>query len=156
MMSKPTRGSTSVEIAAPPEAVYDLVSDVTRTGEWSPECRSCTWLGSPGEVGSRFRGRNRRGPLRWSTTAEVTEAIRPTQFAFATIFRGSPATRWSYELERSGTGTRLTESFETVHIPAALAFVEQLLVPKRQEQLEAGLEDSLARIKAVAESTAGS
>ncbi|HAY67306.1 MAG TPA: hypothetical protein DCY82_03325, partial [Acidimicrobiaceae bacterium] len=27
----------SIEIAASPEAVYDLVSDVTRMGEWSPE-----------------------------------------------------------------------------------------------------------------------
>jgi hypothetical protein len=30
------RGRHSIDIAAPPELVYDLIADVTRTGEWSP------------------------------------------------------------------------------------------------------------------------
>jgi uncharacterized protein YndB with AHSA1/START domain len=48
----------SVEIAAPPDAVYDLIADVTRMGEWSPECVRCRWLDGAQEArpGARFRG----------------------------------------------------------------------------------------------------
>ena len=33
----------SRDIAAPPEAVYAAISDVTRMGEWSEECHTCEW-----------------------------------------------------------------------------------------------------------------
>jgi hypothetical protein len=44
------------DIAAPPEAVYAAISDVTRMGEWSEECYACVWrdavdgpaVGAPG------------------------------------------------------------------------------------------------------------
>ncbi|HTO00672.1 MAG TPA: SRPBCC family protein, partial [Microthrixaceae bacterium] len=37
------RLETAREIAASPEAAYAAISDVTRMGEWSPECHSCEW-----------------------------------------------------------------------------------------------------------------
>ena len=60
-------------VTARPELVWDLVADVTRVGEWSPECIRAAWLGDPGrpQPGARFTGRNRiaerlrvRGDLR--------------------------------------------------------------------------------------------
>ena len=33
----------SVTVEASAETLYDMVSDITRTGEWSPVCRSCWW-----------------------------------------------------------------------------------------------------------------
>ena len=58
----------TVHIDAPPEAVWAVIADVTRGGEWSGESRGCVWLNGAGsvEVGARFRGRNRRGPFSWS------------------------------------------------------------------------------------------
>jgi uncharacterized protein YndB with AHSA1/START domain len=32
------RGHAGIDIAAPPERVFGLITDVTRMGEWSPEC----------------------------------------------------------------------------------------------------------------------
>ena len=57
-------------INAPAEAVYDLVTDVTRMGEWSPENEGGEWLDAARGpvVGARFRGRNKR-KLSWKTTA---------------------------------------------------------------------------------------
>jgi hypothetical protein len=150
-MGQPTTASRSIEIDASPEAVYDVVADVTRTGEWSPECHTCVWLGTPGQVGSRFKGSNRNGPARWSTTAEVTAADRGREFAFATIFRKDHATRWRYTMVGEGSGTRLAESFETVRTPALIALAERLFLRHRQEQLESGIEATLARIKAIVE-----
>lgn len=60
------RDEVSTHVAASPDEVYDLVSDVTRTPEYSPEIRRCTWLdGATGPaVGARFAAVNKvaRGP----------------------------------------------------------------------------------------------
>ena len=87
-MGVPTSGSATITIDARPEAVYDLVADVTRMGEWSPECVSCEWLDTPGAEGSRFRGRNRNGPARWTTTAKVLRADRGREFTLRDAAQG--------------------------------------------------------------------
>jgi ribosome-associated toxin RatA of RatAB toxin-antitoxin module len=35
--------SESILISRSAEALYDLISDVTRMGEWSPVCKACWW-----------------------------------------------------------------------------------------------------------------
>ena len=150
-MSVPTTASRSIDIGAAPEAVYDLVSDVTRTGEWSPECRGCDWLGEVGAVGARFKGHNKRGPARWTTTAEVIAAERPREFAFATMNGDEQGTVWRYRIEPGGGGTILTESFEAVSAPWLITFAEKYILRNRQAQLEEGIDATLARIKAIAE-----
>lgn len=153
-MSAPTHAERTVTVDAPPEAVYDLVADVTRMGDWSPECVACEWLDEPGQLGSKFRGHNRLGLARWSTTAEVVAAERPLTFAFATLYRGGVSTRWTYTLRAIDTGTELSESFESVRTPAYIALAERLFIRNRQEQLETGIDQTLATIKTVAEAGA--
>ena len=57
------KGSAEIEINAPADKVYWLVSDVIKMGQWSPECYRCEWLGGAvvAEVGARFKGYNRHG-----------------------------------------------------------------------------------------------
>lgn len=109
-------GQASIVIAAAPERVWALVSDVTRTGEWSPENVGGTWLdGATGPaVGARFRGTNRRAKRSWSTTCEVLVADPDREFAFATGSAARAQTIWRYQLEPVSEGTRVTESFELV------------------------------------------
>ena len=151
-MSLPTTAEAATEIAAPVNLVYDLIADVTRMGEWSPECVSCNWLDDPGRVGSTFRGHNRRGLALWSTVAKVLVAERPRVFSFATLHRDRVATRWTYHLE-GDERTRLTESFEAVTTPRLFGALERLVIRDRQRQLEHGIATTLAAIKAEAEST---
>lgn len=63
-MTTATTGQARIEIDASPQRVYELVSDITRMGEWSPECYRCEWLdgATTATVGARFRGHNRLGP----------------------------------------------------------------------------------------------
>ena len=150
-MTVPTTATATIEIAAPPTFVYDLVTDVTRMGEWSPECVQCEWRGEPGKVGSTFRGRNRSGLARWSTTAKVLVANRPREFTFATQYRGDTSTRWSYKFYGDDTTTTVSESFESVRTPFFIGLVERWFIRGRQAQLEAGMAQTLAAIKAVAE-----
>lgn len=94
------------QIRAASSVVYDLVSDVTRMGRWSPETTSCRWVGDATgpAVSARFRGTNKRGPMRWTTTCTVTAAEPGRRFAFDVDFVGVPISRWSYDLEPTADG----------------------------------------------------
>jgi len=108
-------------VRAEPSVVYDLISDVTRMGSWSPETTSCRWLGDAigPAVGARFRGTNRHGPLlRWTTACTVTAAVPGRRFAFDVDFAGVPIARWAYDLEPSSTGCIVTESWEDRRVGA--------------------------------------
>ena len=88
--------SASVVVAVPPEELYDLVSDVTRTGEWSPVCVACWWdEGATGRAGDWFTGRNVTPERTWETRSQVAVADRGREFA--RLVGGSRA-RWGYTL----------------------------------------------------------
>jgi hypothetical protein len=111
------QGSVTVHFAAPPAGVWDLVSDVTRIGEFSPETFEARWLdGATGpRAGARFRGhvrRNGRGPVYW-TTCTVTVSDPGREFAFAVNGPGGTIVNtWRYRLDPRENGTDVTESFE--------------------------------------------
>ena len=108
--------SVTAHIAAPPEAVYDLVADLPRMGEWSPECTSVAWRGgaTAAAPGVRFRGRNRNGVRRWSTTCTVVAAERGKELAWDVKAPGGfPVARWRYTFAPSPDGgCEVTESTE--------------------------------------------
>jgi uncharacterized protein YndB with AHSA1/START domain len=145
------RGSVTVHMAAPPERVWDLVSDVTKIGRFSPETFEAEWLdGATGPApGVRFRGHVRRngwGPVYWTTCSVVTcEPGR--EFAFAV---GNGLNTWRYRLEPSGDGTDVTESFELADKPA-LRLYWALLGPFRGRTNENGMRTTLERMKALVE-----
>ena len=129
------------------------VSDVRRTGEWSHECRSGSWLdgADAAAVGVRFRGRNRHGWLRWTRTCELVAVDAPSALAWRTVpTRLFPdSTEWRIELTAEGQGTRISQSFRVVRTTQLLDPVYALLIPDHQDR-DARLADDLARIGAVA------
>lgn len=147
------RGSESIDIAAPAERVYDLVADVTRMGQWSPECYRCVWLdgATRAEVGARFRGYNRVGPYRWERMAVITAADRGRDFSFTTLddHNGREQTQWHYRFESLPSGTRLTESFQFLWCPTVERIFE-VFVP-RGRQVDRGMKETLRRVKWAAE-----
>jgi len=158
-MDKGTTGQARVHVNATPEALYDMVSDVTRMREWSPETIKCAWIdGATGPApGARFKGTNKRGFIRWSTKPEVLVADRGREFTFVTASSG-PSTKWTYRFEPSAQGgTDLVESFELLDPDSPIvAFVERhiMRINDRKADLEAGMQRTLERIKAVAERAA--
>ncbi|WP_436758343.1 NAD(P)-binding domain-containing protein [Streptosporangium sp. V21-05] len=148
----------SIWIDADPQAVWDLVSDVTRMGRWSPECRRCVWIGGRRGVGARFVGVNRRGWVVWVTTNEVEEAELGKSFAFRTRTNG---VRWSYRLEPEGGGTLLTERWDVSgqspgQRKRTASFANLALggYKEHTEELRDGMHMTLERIKAAAEQQA--
>ena len=147
----------TVEIAAPPERVYGLVSDIGRMGEWSPECVRCSWAkGATGPaVGARFRAKNKggRGPA-WFNTPTVLVADAGREFAFNRNGPGIGSYTWRYVMEPTATGTRITESFDAERpLGPVMTWVTEKWTGSldRDADLRAGMATTLARIKAAAE-----
>ncbi|GII79201.1 hypothetical protein Sru01_41830 [Sphaerisporangium rufum] len=116
----------------PPERVWELVTDVARVPEWSPECWKTEWLdGADGGVraGRRFAGSNRRQDREWTVTCLVTEADAPRAFGWSVLDRAEdperPSSRWRYELAPAGPGrTLVRHSF--VHGPGESGLREMM------------------------------
>jgi hypothetical protein len=102
-------------IEASPRTLYELVSDVTRTPEITPDIVSCNWVdGATGPaVGARFKAINKagRGP-NWSNKPVVTVADPDKEFAFARTEPFAGTVTWRYTFTPEGTGTRITESYQ--------------------------------------------
>lgn len=152
------RGSVTVHMAAPPEIVWDVVADVTRIGEFSPETFEAEWVdGATGpELGAKFRGhvkRNGIGPVYW-TPCKVTSCEPGRDFGFAVYGGGRPLNNWRYQLQpTSDGGTEVTESFELA--PEGFLKVYWLLLGTlRGRTNERGMRQTLDRIKVVAEADA--
>jgi uncharacterized protein YndB with AHSA1/START domain len=151
--------TVSVDVAAPAEQVWALVSDLPRMREWSPETTGVVWLdGATGpSVGARFRGSNRVGFRRWSTTCTIVACDPPSELAWdvTTVF-GIKIAQWRYQIESTGDlSCRLTESTtdqRTGFFPTLLGNVATG-VTDRAEHNRRGMEATLARIKAAAEPT---
>jgi uncharacterized protein YndB with AHSA1/START domain len=146
----------TVHVEAPPERLWSLVTDVTQTGRWSPECTGCAWEDGADRavVGARFKGHNRHGPVRWTTHCEVVAADAPTHFAFQVKESGM---RWGYRFEPDGAGgTNLTEYRDkTRQIPLPVRLVQKsgILGRNREDLMVEGMRDTLERVKSAAEQT---
>lgn len=112
------QASVSLHIDAPPLQVWELVSDITRMGEYSPEVIEARWIGGATgpEVGARYKGhvkRNEMGPTYW-TVCEVTESVPGEVFEFAVMAGDRRINTWRYEFRPDGNGTEVTESFRLI------------------------------------------
>ena len=150
-----TTGSASVVINRDPATVFALIIDVTRTGEWSPECTGGRWVGDAAgpAVGAKFEGDNALvvGGMtlkRWTTTSEVTEYVPGERFAFL----AEEYTTWRYDLEPIGDGTRVTESFDFTTASATQRFLYETVV-RRPASMVKGMQKTLDRMKAHLEAT---
>jgi hypothetical protein len=111
-MAYPT--AVSREIAAPAGKVWALVSDLPRMGEWSPENAGGTWTkGATGPaLGAVFKGTNKNGFRRWSTSVTVVACEPGKVFEFAVTSGPLAVANWRYEFEETDSGCRVTESWE--------------------------------------------
>jgi hypothetical protein len=151
----PWGGEVASESVALPERLWDLVSDVTSMGAWSPECRSCEWSGGATgpEIGARFIGHSRRGPIRFSRACEVTASDPGREFAFRTMFRGKESVRWRYRFEPTATGTRVSESFEVMSMPPWVRLLHRIpgMRAKARRDVAGSMTTTLGRLVAAAE-----
>jgi hypothetical protein len=148
------RHSDSIVIARTARELYDMVSDVTRMGEWSPVCRSCWWDEGAGPwAGAGFTGRNETPERTWETHSVIEVAEPGREFAF--LVNGGWV-RWGYTFEPVEAATRLTESWQ--FLPAGQQGFHERYgdsadteIAKRTRAAHEGIPKTLAAIKAAAE-----
>ncbi len=153
-MPQPLPISASVVVAASPDAVWAVVSDVTRMPEWSPELRRLFVLGRrEPRVGMRLLGINRRGYAAWPTTSRVVRFEPGRAVAWKT--RESGAT-WTYELEPVEGGTRVTGRRDLPKFTLGTTLMAPLIggADGHDQELADGIRATLERIKATVEATA--
>lgn len=149
------RDSVTVQMNATPDDVWALISDVTRTGEFSPETFECQWLDGATEpaVGNRFRGhvnRNNSGVKYW-TVCTVVETVPGKVFAFTVGVGNRVVNTWRYELVAVEGGTEVTESF-ALERNVFTSLYWKFAGKARGKTNRDGMRTTLERIKAVAES----
>jgi len=146
----------SIEIAAPPAEVWELVSDLRNMSRWSPQCRKTIVRGGVMQEGAKLININRQGLLVWPTQAMVTEFVPEQRIAFKIRENW---TVWSFTLvPTSGGGTRLVQRREA---PKGISDVSVRLtkvvlggVEGFTAGLQRGMNQTLARIKAELEEAA--
>lgn len=146
-------GTATIVINRPPNEVFAAVSDISRTGEWSPECIAGRWVGDATgpAVGARFEGDNAvaiagRTVKRWTTTSVVTACQPDAVFEFV----AEEYTTWRYELMPDGAGTRLTETF--AYEPKGVQGFVYTTLLRRSRGMTKGMDRTLARLKSALES----
>ncbi len=149
-MTYPT--AVSRDVAAPAEQVWRLVSDLPRMGEWSPENEGGKWVkGTTGPaLGAVFRGTNRNGIRRWSTTVTVTGFEPGRLFELAVTTGPLEVAHWRYEFEPTESGCRVTESWEDRRKPW-FAFVARAMGDHSSDHAEKEMTQTLANLAAAVE-----
>ena len=147
-------GRVDVEVAAPPEAVWAVLTDPSRIPEWSHECCEVELLDSgPVGLGSRFRGGNRVGRNRWSRVCTVFRCEPASEFGYLTSGGPGDATAWHFRLEPTATGTRLTQLYRIVSMPAWMSVWVGVTMTSHNDR-SAALREDLVRLAAIAEGVA--
>ena len=137
-------GQCQVDVDADPDAVWDVVRDPTRVGEWSHECVDISWLGeaTAATPGARFRGRNKQGIFRWGRTCEIV-AAKPYELVWRTVPTAlyPDSTEWTIRVHGAGSATRIEQSFTVLRGPKVLAVLYGLLLPAHRDRTAALTED---------------
>ena len=134
-----------------PERAYELVSDLPRMGEWSPENTGGSWVkGATGPaVGAKFKGTNAKGKIKWSTDVTVTTADPGKEFAFDVTAAGLGVARWGFLLEAVDGGTKVTQYWDDHRNPVAKKLTGWALrVPDRNAHNRVSMEQTLERLAA--------
>ena len=146
-----------VEVAAPREEVWSVLTDFSRMPAWSPELvRMSPLLRGGLRVGQQYLGINRRGAVVWPTRSVVTALAPGSLLAWDTLSSGA---RWIYELSDAGEGS--TRVVQRRQVPRALALGSRLVAPlllggaaEHADELEDGMRTTLERLRAELESGA--
>jgi Polyketide cyclase / dehydrase and lipid transport len=151
----------AVHIAAPPERVWPLVSDIHLVASLSREVVSVAWLDGVTlpAVGAAFRGTSRHPAVgEWSTTSRVVVCDPPRTFAWAVEDPDEPTATWRFDLTPRDGGTDLRQwarmgpgRSNLNRAIEAMPDKEERIVAGRLREWQAAIDANLAAFKELAE-----
>jgi uncharacterized protein YndB with AHSA1/START domain len=153
--------TVEIDIAASPERVWELASDINISAQFSDEFQGADWLDGDGpREGASFRGRNERADANrmWETTSYVVACEPSRVFAWNVNDRDEPSAQWGFELEKIPGGTRLRQRFilgrrlsATGHAMVDNPEKAAQILASRQEHHKGNMMLNLQGIKEIAE-----
>ena len=143
--------STTLNVGAPPEIVFDLIADPSRGPEWQKLLVELGEIsGRPGGVGSSYTGYYHVAARRIEGRFVVTAAERPKIYQAAGTARGGWA-RWTTYIEPADGGSSIRVSLE-YELPGEI--VGSLLGLLTGSRLQDAFNRTYAELKRVAEADA--
>jgi uncharacterized protein YndB with AHSA1/START domain len=144
----------TIVVEAPPEQVYDIISDVTRIGELSPVCKAAWWdEGSGPREGGWFTGRNEmEGRDPWERHCEIIVAEPGRAFGWIAGGREQGVAEWTYRFRPVDQGTEVEESWKILRMVDRLRELGDDVLNQMKANTESGIEETLGKLKGVAES----
>lgn len=144
-------------VAAPPERVWALLTDLSNLAAWSPETvRMVPLLPGGLRPGQNYLGINRRKAVVWPTRSVVADVRPGERLVWDTTSSGA---RWVWELEPLADGTRVVHRRP---VPRRLTLLSGLVAGAllggtegHADELERGMATTVARLKAAAERGVG-
>ena len=149
-----------IRVEASPGRVWELVTDLARVGEWSPEYQGGAWHeGADGPaVGAWFKGRNKRGDREWESDSVVVESVAAQTFAWSVSSPDNPAATWRFDLQPDGSGTQVRHHVRLGPGPSGLTARiaerpdrEEDIVSARCAEVRRNMQATLEGLKTAAE-----
>jgi uncharacterized protein YndB with AHSA1/START domain len=143
-------------IDAPPEVVWEVLGDVRRMPELSPELvRMIPLKGGGLRPGQWYLGVNRRKGVLWPTRSVVSDVAPGHVVAWDTRTSGA---RWMWELTPEGPEGEATRVVHRRPVPKRITTVSSVFakaflggIGGHADELEEGMARSVARLKTVVE-----
>ncbi len=137
----------TIRIDAPQQEVWNLITDVNRMVEFSPELVQVEWLDEPAEPqpGARFAGKSKIGGFEWTRNCTIVEAREPRLFSYEVYDEADEfaQSRWSFEITEDGDATILRQRFS--HVPDGRSTIRSMAEaePDRADEIVAERADVL-------------
>jgi nitroreductase len=150
-----------VDIAAPPAAVWSLVTDINLPARFSNEFTGADWAGDDRGVGALFHGRNHHEAIgEWTIPCFVDACDELSAFGWSTVDADNPGARWRFDLESREGGTRLRFSYVMGPGPSGTTMAitnnpgkEARVLRRRINEVHANMQQTVEGVKHLAEAT---
>ena len=140
-------------VDAPPERVWELLTDFSQLAQWSPELMRMVPMKTGGlRVGQWYLGINRRKAIIWPSRSVVSDVDPGRRLVWDTKSSGA---QWIWELEPVEGGTRVVHRRP---VPTGVTAMSRAFAPAflggnvgHADELEQGMARTVAGLKAAAE-----
>ena len=147
-------------IAAAPDAVWLLASDINLPARFSSEFAGAEWVGGAQgvAVGACFEGHNQHDAIgSWTTTSTIVECDPGRRLAWSVGDVDNPSATWRFDLEPDDDGTVLTFTARIGPGPSGLTPAieampdkEERIIDRRLAEFRRNMEATLDGIAAIA------
>lgn len=149
----------AIEIDATPSSVWEAVTDLDAPAAFSEEFLGARWVGDGPALGASFVGRNRHPAIgEWQVESFVDVYEEGRRFGWATVDPSNPGSRWRFDLEPAGSGTRLRFSMSIGPGPSGISIAieaapdkEPRILDRRLMEHHANMTRTVEGLKAIAE-----